>query len=245
MTRRGFVQTSAAASAVQSTPQRRPNVLFLMADQLRYDCLGANGNALIKTPHLDRLAQGSANFSHCFVQAPVCVPSRISYFTGRYPHSHKNRVNYTPCDPREVLMQKRFQDAGYQTGSVGKLHLYPPTANHARSTGFDRVLLDDGVRATDRFSDYVPWRRGRDPLARQVEPRISPPARIRSAWRLMPNSRRPRGPADKLGRCYAISQHPRNHSSSMYRSSNRIRRTRCLRHLTPCTTMSRSRSPIR
>jgi arylsulfatase A-like enzyme len=169
MTRRGFVQTGAAASAARTPASRRPNVLFLMADQLRYDGLGANGNSLIRTPNLDRLAQGSANFSHCFVQAPVCVPSRISYFTGRYPHSHRNRVNYTPCDPREVLMQKRFQDAGYQTGSVGKLHLYPPTANHARSTGFHRVLLDDGVRATDRFSDYVEWRRGRDPLAGQVD----------------------------------------------------------------------------
>ncbi len=136
-----------------------------MTDQQRYDCLGANGNAIIRTPNLDRLAAGAASFASAFVQAPVCVPSRISYFTGRYPHSHQNRVNYTPCDRREVLMQKLFQAAGYQTGSVGKLHYYPPTLEHARSTGFDRVLLDDGVPRTDPHSDYVKWRKRSDPNA--------------------------------------------------------------------------------
>ncbi|MBM3736391.1 MAG: hypothetical protein FJW39_11450 [Acidobacteria bacterium] len=166
MTRRGFLASSGAPALAQSGP--RPNVLLLMADQFRYDCLGANGNQLVRTPNLDRLAAGGAAFSYCYVQSPVCVPSRISYFTGRYPHSHKNRVNYTPCDPREVLMQRWFQQAGYQTGSVGKLHLYPPTAEHARTTGYDRVLLDDGVGATDRYSDYVKWRNANDPMAGKV-----------------------------------------------------------------------------
>jgi arylsulfatase len=143
----------------------RPNVLFLMADQFRYDGIRANGNRRIQTPHLDALAEQSANCSQFFVQAPVCVPSRVSYFTGRYPHSHKNRVNYTPCDPREIFLQRMLHDAGYQTGSVGKLHYYPPTASHARETGFDSVLLHDGVEATDPYSDYVRWRRDHDPQA--------------------------------------------------------------------------------
>lgn len=133
-----------------------------MADQFRYDCLGANGNKLVKTPNLDRLATQSANFSNAFVQAPVCVPSRVSYFTGRYPHSHKNRVNYTPCDPREVFLQRMLKDAGYETGTVGKLHLYPPTPEHARDTGWDRVQLDDGVGTTDPYSDFVKWRQQND-----------------------------------------------------------------------------------
>jgi arylsulfatase A-like enzyme len=136
-----------------------------MADQLRFDCLGANGNRLIQTPSLDKLAARSANFQLGFVQSPVCVPSRVSYFTGRYPHSHKNRVNYTPLDSREHSIQKMFQHAGYTTGSVGKLHYYPPTAEHARSTGFDYVRLDDGVVATDKYSDYVAWRKEHDPKA--------------------------------------------------------------------------------
>lgn len=139
-----------------------------MADQLRYDCLGANGNKLIQTPNLDKLAARSANFQQAFIQSPVCVPSRASYFTGRYPHSHKNRVNYTPLDSREQLVQKMFQEGGYQTGSVGKLHFHPPTAEHARSTGFDHVKLDDGVNATDPYSDYMAWRKANDPVAAKV-----------------------------------------------------------------------------
>ena len=181
VTRRTFLQTAAVGTATEA-PRNPPNILFLMADQFRFDCLGANGNRLIRTPNLDRLASQSANFSHAFVQAPVCVPSRVTYFTGRYPHSHKNRVNYTPCNPSEVFLQRMLKDAGYQTGCVGKLHFYPPTAEHARSTGFDRVLLHDGVGSTDPYSDYVIWRRANDPkasvpytsLARDIAPGKNP-----------------------------------------------------------------------
>ncbi|HEY3841572.1 MAG TPA: sulfatase-like hydrolase/transferase [Bryobacteraceae bacterium] len=164
-TRRTFLQTTASAAAAPAQTRRASSILFLMADQFRYDCLGANGNRLIHTPNLDRLASQSANFSNAFVQSPVCVPSRVTYFTGRYAHSHKNRVNYTPCDPSEVFLQRMLKDAGYQTGCVGKLHFYPPTAEHARSTGYDRVLLHDGVGSTDPYSDYVKWRRTHDPKA--------------------------------------------------------------------------------
>lgn len=163
LTRRDLLQ--AAVAAPLSTAASRPNILFIMTDQQRFDCLGANGNANIRTPNLDRLAAASVNFQNAFVQAPVCVPSRVSYFTGRYPHSHKNRVNYTPCDGREVFLQRMLRDAGYRTGSVGKLHYHPPTADHARSTGWDTVYLDDGVPRTDAHSDYVRWRRANDPNA--------------------------------------------------------------------------------
>ncbi|MCC6364812.1 MAG: sulfatase-like hydrolase/transferase [Bryobacterales bacterium] len=164
LTRRAFLATPAAALAQQQQPPpARPNVLWIMADQFRFDCLGANGNKLIRTPALDALAARSANFQNAFVQAPVCVPSRASYFTGRYPHSHKNRVNYTPLDSREALAQQMFHEAGYLIGSAGKLHYYPPTVQHARSLGWDRVQLDDGVTATDQYSDYFTWRSLVDP----------------------------------------------------------------------------------
>ncbi len=163
-------------------PGRRPNILFIMTDQQRWDCVGANGNSLIKTPNLDRLAARGANFTHAFVASPVCVPSRISFFTGRYAHAHRNRVNYTPLDRSEVLLQARLKDAGYRTASVGKLHYYPPTAEEARRTGFDFVELHDGVPFTDRWSDYVKWRQAHDPkknlnyraLAKDIAPGKNP-----------------------------------------------------------------------
>ncbi|HEY6168070.1 MAG TPA: sulfatase-like hydrolase/transferase [Verrucomicrobiae bacterium] len=141
----------------------RPNILFIMTDQQRWDCVGANGNAIIKTPHMDRLAARGANFTHAFVASPVCVPSRISFFTGRYAHSHRNRVNYTPLDRSEVLLQARLKEAGYRTASVGKLHYTPPTPEEARRTGFDIVELHDSAPFTDRWSDYVKWRQANDP----------------------------------------------------------------------------------
>jgi len=151
----------------------RPNILFIMTDQQRYDCVGANGNSVIQTPNLDCLAAQSANFHSCFAQSPVCVPSRGTFFTGRYPHAHKNRVNYTPLDPGETLMQQRLRRAGYATGCVGKLHYYPPSREFAESTGFDKVLIHDAAH-TDAYSDYVRWLRSHGPEYvenyRQTEP---------------------------------------------------------------------------
>ncbi len=172
----------AASIAADKAPGRRPNILFIMTDQQRWDCLGANGNKIIKTPNLDRLAKQSANFTHAFVQSPVCVPSRISFFTGRYPHSHKNRVNYTPLAESEILMQARLKKAGYTTASIGKLHLFPPTVEEAKRSGFDIVELHDAVPYLDQFSDYVKWRDEHDPhkevryraYAKNVEPGGNP-----------------------------------------------------------------------
>ncbi|MGH7342207.1 MAG: sulfatase family protein, partial [Candidatus Rokuibacteriota bacterium] len=154
---------SCAHSQDPSPAARRPNVLFVMTDQQRWDSVGANGNRLVKTPNFDRLAAGGVNFTHAFVQAPVCAPSRVSFFTGRYAHAHRNRVNYTPLDRSEVLLQARLKEAGYRTASVGKLHYTPATPEEARRTGFDDVELHDGVAFTDRFSDYVRWRQANDP----------------------------------------------------------------------------------
>ena len=178
-----MANASFAAEINADSKPTRPNILFIMTDQHRWDCVGANGNRLIKTPNMDRLAATGANFTHMFVNAPVCVPSRASFFTGRYPHSHRNRVNYTPLAKSEVLMQARLKQAGYTTASVGKLHLWPPTVAEAKRTGFDFVELHDAVRNLDRFSDYARWREEHDPdadkfyyrkLAQDIQPGKNP-----------------------------------------------------------------------
>ena len=176
-----FVSVVTSISVIAA--EKRPNILFIMTDQQRWDCVGANGNELIRTPNLDRLAAEGANFTRMFVQSPVCVPSRVSFFTGRYPRTHRNRVNYTPLSRSEVLIQTRLQKAGYTTASVGKLHYWPPTVSEAKRTGFDVVELHDGVSNLDRFSDYARWRKENDPqaevfryraLAKNIEPSENP-----------------------------------------------------------------------
>ena len=64
------------------------NILFIMCDQLRWDYLSCAGHPRLATPHIDRLAAQGVRFANAFVQAPVCGPSRMSYYTGRYVASH-------------------------------------------------------------------------------------------------------------------------------------------------------------
>jgi len=102
----------------------QPNLLFIMTDQQRYDALGANGNDVIRTPVLDRLAAEGVNVQQYFTNCPVCVPSRCTLFTGRYPHSHRVRENHNLLEAgREIHLFRTLKKAGYALGYIGKNHL--------------------------------------------------------------------------------------------------------------------------
>jgi len=128
LTRRDFLQSAAAASlapGLQGAPGDRPNVLLIMSDQHRWDAMGAYGNPVIRTPNFDKLAAGGARFTECWSQHPVCMPSRASIFTGRYPSVHGVRTNGVPLPRTEVTMAQAFLEAGYRTGGAGKFHFIP------------------------------------------------------------------------------------------------------------------------
>ncbi|MEN6498582.1 MAG: sulfatase-like hydrolase/transferase, partial [Thermoguttaceae bacterium] len=78
----------AGVGQTAETPRKRPNILFLMADQLRGDCLGADGNRAIHTPHLDRLAAEGARFRCAYSSVPSCTPARAELLTGLSPWHH-------------------------------------------------------------------------------------------------------------------------------------------------------------
>jgi arylsulfatase A-like enzyme len=109
----------------QLGPASRPNVLLIMADQCRSDALGASGNKVIQTPNLDRIAKGGVRFTNCWVQNPVCMPSRASIFTGRYPRVHRVRRNGVPLSRWEKTLAEVFIEGGYSTGGAGKFHFIP------------------------------------------------------------------------------------------------------------------------
>src|SRR6266542_3142884 len=132
-----------------SMSKPRPNILLITTDQQRYDCVGANGNPLITTPNLDRLATAGARFEQCYIQNPVCMPSRASLLTGRYCQNHGVRKNGAPLDPDQPNMAKALLAAGYHTASIGKIHLIPhfgrdyEQPHPSREYGFKTMINSD------------------------------------------------------------------------------------------------------
>lgn len=102
----------------------RPNILWIMSDQHRADCLGYMGHPAAQTPNLDRLAAQGVVFENAFCQSPACMASRGSLFTGRYPATIRVRgMGILP--PQETTTPELFQRQGYSTGAFGKVHLTP------------------------------------------------------------------------------------------------------------------------
>jgi arylsulfatase len=102
-----------------------PNILMLMCDQLRKDALGCYGNPVIRTPHIDALAEGGVRFERMFAAYPVCAPNRASIVTGRYPSVHRLRSNGQRLPQAEVTLMEVLRDAGYATYGAGKMHFGP------------------------------------------------------------------------------------------------------------------------
>jgi hypothetical protein len=97
----------------------RPNLLFFIPDQLRYDALGCSGNALARTPHVDGLASRGTRFTDCYGQHSVCGPSRVSFLTGWYPHVRGHRtLDYLLHDDEPNLLRILLQ-AGYHVAHAG------------------------------------------------------------------------------------------------------------------------------
>lgn len=109
--------------------RKRPNILWICTDQQRFDTLGCTGNRFVKTPYIDALAKQSAHFTHCYVQSPVCMPSRGSFLTGRYPRTTRLRQNGQSIPDTEKPISRLLSDQGYYCGLVGKFHLSPADPN--------------------------------------------------------------------------------------------------------------------
>jgi len=136
----GGVAAAAPALRPQSAPHpSRPNILFLMTDQHRADCLGASGNRAIHTPNLDRIAQDGVRFSGAYSSTPTCTPARTALLTGLSPWHH-GMLGMVDMAPRYLLEKPQaLRDAGYYTMAIGKQHFSPMRNGH----GYQRMLLDE------------------------------------------------------------------------------------------------------
>ncbi|MGP3937402.1 sulfatase family protein [Nonomuraea sp. KM88] len=129
----------------------RPNILLICTDQQRFDAMGAYGNDEIDTPNLDRLAEQGVLFDNCYVQSPVCGPSRASLMSGRYVHAHGAWANGVGLPAHERLFSRALADHGYDCGLAGKFHI-----GGACFGGRLEPRLDDGFRVFRWAHDPYP-----------------------------------------------------------------------------------------
>jgi arylsulfatase len=106
--------------------EEKPNILFIMADQLRADYLGCDGATWVDTPHIDSIAAKGTLFKHCYTNSPVCAPARIALATGMRPHRIGALDNqaFLPAGARTYY--QRVRDQEYYVGCSGKLDLAKP-----------------------------------------------------------------------------------------------------------------------
>ena len=158
-------------AATPSAPPRRPNLVFVLVDDMRWDDLGAAGHPFLETPHMDRLAAEGARFTNAFATTPLCSPSRASFLTGQYPHTNGITDNTARESHNLPVFPLDLQQAGYRTGFFGKWHMGNddsprPGFDHwvampGQGEAIDPSLNVDGQRVqakgytTDLLTDYV------------------------------------------------------------------------------------------
>ncbi len=141
---------------------KKPNILILMPDQMRADCINTAGNTFIQTPNIDRLCKEGVRFENCYSSNPVCVPARASFLNGLYSHNNMVWCNKGGVQPDDDSFFRRLQEAGYYTAHIGKSHYYGHGGFHMKdkepfmkSLGFDYVHEVPGPLASANTRSYM------------------------------------------------------------------------------------------
>jgi arylsulfatase A-like enzyme len=144
------------------------NILFIMCDQLRFDYLGCYGHSHLKTPNIDALAARGVRFDRAYVQSPVCGPSRMSFYTGRYMRSHGANWNGFPLRVGEPTLGDHLAELDLRTVLVGKTHMA------ADLEGMKRLGIDPASALGVQMAEcgFEPYERddGLHPLGRGARP---------------------------------------------------------------------------
>ncbi len=146
-----------------STDPDLPNILFITADNLGIGDLSLYGNNTVKTPNIDRIGKEGAKFENAFVASSSCAPSRATFITGQYPHTHG--VNALPhlkfmkfLNPCQDLLPDYFKKLGYNTAIEGKWHVSPymPTSWYGYNERLSGITADEHViQNSERTIDFL------------------------------------------------------------------------------------------
>lgn len=165
MERRTFIQRTAASllgttlipNSSQAKVPQKPNVLFIISDDLTATAISCYGNKTCQTPNIDRLAKRGTRFTRAYCQYPVCGPSRASLMNGYYPHASKvfGYVSGRKAIGKRATLPQQFQRAGYYTARVSKIyHMAIPRDIVKGSNG-----QDDPASWDERFNSQGPeWK---------------------------------------------------------------------------------------
>ena len=151
----GWLANGLPTSAASAEPKRRPNILFVFADDHSTAAIGAYGSQINVTPNIDRLAREGMLFRNSFVTNSICGPSRAVILTGKYSHLNGFLRNNQRFDGSQPTFPKLLREAGYQTALIGKWHL------KSRPTGFDywQILYGQGRYYNPTMNDNGKKRR--------------------------------------------------------------------------------------
>ena len=139
---------------------KKPNIIFILADDLGYGDVGCYGQQKIKTPNLDRMAKQGMRFTQAYAGSTVCAPSRCVLMTGKHTgHAHIRGNALVPLRPEDVTIAMLLKRAGYVTGLIGKWGLGEPgTTGIPTKQGFDYFFgYLNQVHAHNYYPDYL-WR---------------------------------------------------------------------------------------
>jgi len=115
--------------------KQKPNIVLIMADDMGYECIGANGSTEYKTPNIDRLSEDGLRFEHCYSQ-PLCTPSRVKIMTGKF--NYRNYEDFGYLNPNQQTFGNLLHDAGYTTCIAGKWQLNGMNRNNPNNQDVNR-----------------------------------------------------------------------------------------------------------
>lgn len=140
----GAIATTLVRSRIAYAQQRKPNLLYILADDHAGYVLGADGNKLAQTPNLDRFSGEGVRFAKNYCNSPVCTPSRQSFLSSKLPHASGVTVLGTPLVANSPTLARQLKASGYKTAVFGKMHFNVPGSPGLH--GFDVCNTEDVVR---------------------------------------------------------------------------------------------------